>query len=77
MTDGFMSTPVSKAYVEKCNNQIADIVEVVRGNLPAGARMTIGALIVIDVHGNVAHIYTLTTTITRRRTVVQLRSVIL
>lgn len=77
MTDGFMSTPVSKAYVEKCNNQIADIVEVVRGNLPAGARMTIGALIVIDVHGNVAHIYTLTTTLTRRRTIVQLRSVIL
>lgn len=54
MTDGFMSTPIPKAYVEKCNSQIADIVEVVRGNLPAGARMTIGALIVIDVHGNVA-----------------------
>lgn len=54
MTDGFMSTPFSKAYVEKCNTQIAEIVDVVRGNLPAGARMTIGALIVIDVHGNVA-----------------------
>lgn len=74
MTDGFMSTPISKAYVEKCNTQIAEIVEVVRGNLPAGARMTIGALIVIDVHGNVARIFTMTTTITRRRTIVELRS---
>lgn len=72
-----MSAPISKAYVEKCNAQIAEIVEVVRGNLPAGARMTIGALIVIDVHGNVARIFTMTTTITRRRTIVQLRSVIL
>lgn len=44
---------ISKSYVEKCNSQITDIVQVVRGNLPAGARMTIGALIVIDVHGNV------------------------
>lgn len=40
--------------MDKCNTQIAEIVEVVRGKLPAGARMTIGALIVIDVHGNVA-----------------------
>ncbi|TNM97969.1 hypothetical protein fugu_014215 [Takifugu bimaculatus] len=54
----FWTTEVSEAiqanslpaYVEKCNDQIADIVQVVRGNLPAGARMTIGALIVIDVH---------------------------
>lgn len=45
-------SPISKDYVEKCNEQITDIVQVVRGNLPAGARMTIGALIVIDVHGN-------------------------
>lgn len=44
--------PISKDYVEQCNGQIKDIVQVVRGNLPAGARMTIGALIVIDVHGN-------------------------
>ncbi|KAI3358460.1 hypothetical protein L3Q82_014895 [Scortum barcoo] len=54
----FWTTEVSEAiqtnslpaYVEKCNVQIGDIVELVRGKLPGGARMTLGALTVIDVH---------------------------
>ncbi|XP_035537407.1 dynein heavy chain 3, axonemal [Morone saxatilis] len=54
----FWTTEVSEAiqtnslpaYVEKCNAQIADIVELVRGKLAGGARMTLGALTVIDVH---------------------------
>ncbi|KAI4817445.1 hypothetical protein KUCAC02_010846 [Chaenocephalus aceratus] len=54
----FWTTEVSEAiqnnslpaYVEKCNAQISDIVELVRGKLSGGARMTLGGLTVIDVH---------------------------
>uniref|UniRef100_A0A8C4E4W3 AAA+ ATPase domain-containing protein n=1 Tax=Dicentrarchus labrax TaxID=13489 RepID=A0A8C4E4W3_DICLA len=50
----FWTTEVSEAIqtnsLPKCNAQIADIVELVRGRLAGGARMTLGALTVIDVH---------------------------
>ncbi|EDM17633.1 rCG40149 [Rattus norvegicus] len=54
----FWTREVSEALVEytltdflkKSNDQIAQIVELVRGKLSSGARLTLGALTVIDVH---------------------------
>lgn len=44
-------------YLAKSNKQIDEVVALVRGSLSKMARITLEALIVIDVHGNLMIVY--------------------
>lgn len=52
ITSGFMGP-----YLAKSNKQIDEVVALVRGSLSKMARITLEALIVIDVHGNLMIVY--------------------
>ncbi|CAG5132944.1 unnamed protein product, partial [Candidula unifasciata] len=50
VTEAMKSEGGLKIYLDRCNRQIDQIVELVRGKLESGARVTLGALTVLDVH---------------------------
>lgn len=45
-----ISSNDTRSYLQKCNTQILDLVDLVRGSLSSGEQTTIEALIVLDVH---------------------------
>lgn len=45
-----INTNTKEVYLDKCNDQILDLVDLVRGKLEPGEQFTIEALIVLDVH---------------------------
>jgi dynein heavy chain len=45
-----IATNVVAPYLQKCNEQILDLVDLIRSDLSSGATFTIESLIVLDVH---------------------------